>query len=112
MWVSKMEHAFPNLLVGDFPGKEQIAAKYTEHELGVEKKIGQEQEALNREVALHSRAADAMVQLEGIRPSHFRDALRRRGRHSPVPQRYLTGVYAPWEPMPDWFEDLFKEYGA
>ena len=109
-WVSLMERRLPNLLAGDFPGKQQIVTKYSKQELALTERMRQEEKALDRERSLQDKAATAATQLEVVGPSHFREALRKRGPSSPVPPQYLTGVYSPWEPMPDWFEDLLKEH--
>jgi hypothetical protein len=111
-WGDQRQAEFPDLLARGFAGKQRIEAKYAEPEASLGRQLKGERATLKRSSQLYHTARTAIGRLQRVRPAHFRKALRRRDRESPVPAWYLQGVYAPWEPMPDWFRRLLEHDGG
>jgi hypothetical protein len=62
-------------------------------------RIAQKTVTLNHEIGL----------LQGISPADFRRRLLDPTQTDPSLDHYLTGVYAEWEPVPAWFQDLVSQ---
>ncbi len=111
-WVQAKEREFPRLLRGDFPGKQRIVDAHAGQEQSLQEAAELERKALGHEKSLHKKARAATLRFQTVKLAHFRKALRRNSPESPVPAWYFEGVYPPWEPMPEWFETLLREYGS
>jgi hypothetical protein len=111
-WVQDRQAELPKLLAGDFTGKQHIEARYADSRASLQRQLDSEGIALERETQLYDTAQTTIEQFRQVRPAHFRRALRRKDRKSPVPAWYLEGVYRAWEPMPGWFAELLNNYGG
>jgi DNA-binding helix-hairpin-helix protein with protein kinase domain len=111
-WVRAREAEFPRLLAGSFPKKQDILSKYTEQERSSQAVLESERATLESENQLFEKGYAVASKLRKVKVSHFRKALRRNLKKSPVPAWYFIGVYPPWEPMPEWFETLLGKYGG
>jgi hypothetical protein len=111
-WVHAREAEFPRLLAGSFPNKQHILSKYAGQEQSLQTALESERAALESEGQLFEKGYAVASKLRKVKTSHFRMALRRNLKKSPVPAWYFIGVYPPWEPMPEWFETLLGKYGG
>jgi len=111
-WVYAREKEFPHLLAKHFPGKQHVLSKYAEQEASLQKVLESECTALDDEKLLYEKAYAAASRLRTVKLSHFRKALQRNRKKSPVSAWYFIGVYPPWAPMPEWFKTLLSEYGS
>ena len=111
-WVRERQAEFPALLARGFPGKQEIEAKYAQPQVSLGQQLNSERATLERANQLHEIARQEIARFQQVGPAHFRRALRRNDRETPVPAWYLEGVYRPWEPMPDWFRRLLEDYGG
>lgn len=110
-WVDRMEQEFPRLLKEDFPGKKEILQKYTQQLNSKQQEAEKRRQRILEDKALYRKANAVATELRKVRPSHFREALRHPSEENRVPIRYLLGIYAPWEPIPEWFQTLCERYG-
>ena len=108
-WVRAYEQQLPHLLQGSFPGKERILSDFAAQEHQLKERLRQERQALAGEKELCRQTEDIAERLRAVELGDFRAALKHPT--GSVPSEYLTGVYAPWEPMPEWFGLLLEEYG-
>jgi hypothetical protein len=111
-WASAREREFPRLLAQDFPGKQYTLGKYSAQVKSLQDALESERRAFADEKLLHEEARAAVSRLRRVKSSHFRKALRRGDRESPIATWYFEGVYPPWESMPEWFETLLSKYGS
>lgn len=110
-WIDRMEREFPRLLEGDFPGKEEILQKYAKRLELKQQEAERRRQSLLENKALYQKANTVAKELGKVLPSHFRAALRHPSGENRIPTRYLLGIYAPWEPIPEWFQALCARYG-
>jgi hypothetical protein len=108
-WIRYYEQRLPRLLQGNFPGKERILSDFAAQERQLKERLQQERRGLAGEKELRRQTEDVATRLRAVELGDFRAALKRPT--GSVPSEYLTGVYAPWEPMPEWFGLLLEEYG-
>ena len=111
-WVNAREAEFPKLMAIGFPGKQQILDRYADQERSLQKQLASESTTLSEEDLLYKETSAAIERLRKVKPAHFTRALRRNERSSQVPAWYFQGLYAAWDPMPEWFETLLSSYGA
>jgi hypothetical protein len=111
-WIQTVEAELPRLLDEDFPGKQPILDTYSDQEQSLQMALGAEHEIFGHEQTLREKARDVILRLQKVKPTHFQKALLQRSRKSIVPAWYFVGVFPPWQPMPEWFETLLKQYGG
>lgn len=102
-WVRHYKSQWPGLRKRDFPGKvallERHRANLAEHDQRIH-------ELKARQVPLEESLARVNQELSWLRQitaGDFVRALNGPSNANPVLNRYLHGVFAEWEPMPDWF---------
>jgi len=111
-WVEERLSEFPRLLAGDFAGKVAVVQQYDERIGALRSSIEDERNALSKVESLYVKIKAAIDQFARVRPARFRRALWDKALVSRVPAWYITGLYAPWEPMPEWFKTVLTEYGS
>lgn len=105
-WVRDYQERLPDLVEEDFPGRDDILARHKDAMDELEARIG----------LLTTRRSKLKQQLDQLRPEidrleavtekDFVAALQGATDEPDELDTYLQGVFAEWEPIPDWFEDI------
>lgn len=109
-WVRSVESQLPNLLKRDFPGKQDVVARYQSEKDVIEKRISSITRELARLESMEQKANDAIAQLSRVGPTDFANALQRGAvDQNQALAEHLSGIFPEWEPVPAWYADLLKE---
>jgi len=103
--VREYEARTPDLLEASFPGKAGINKDFRGRIAANQKTMDQieaRQVVLDRRV---DRLLEELKKLEEISERDFVAALVDPEQASDKLDEYIRGVFAEWEPMPDWFRD-------
>ena len=102
-WVYEQKRLLPNRLTGDFPGKADIITRTNQQ---IESRQASTP-ALEQTIAmcrqLNEPVERELAWLSKVSVSDFRKALKGSDSQTDRLNRYNLGVFAPWEPPPDWF---------
>jgi hypothetical protein len=102
-WVREVEALLPQLRKEDFPGRAQMVAAHQAAEAQSRQRV----EAAAQDVAdlrdLEDHVAGALTGLRGVTWRDFYQVLTEPEAASESVDRYILGVFAAWEPVPDWF---------
>jgi hypothetical protein len=109
MWVHRYQQEMPTLLRTDFPGKEAIRIKYRDHIQRLEEQIRQIRRKRHELVDLLSLVRHKTSGFPQLRKKDFVRALIDDEIYPEDIERYLQGLFPPWEPMPDWFRQVVDE---
>lgn len=111
-WVARYEKAMPELIAGDFPGKETIWSIYAPEIEALEA----ESTRLSAEEAMIAARLDrlqaAIAPLQKVKRRTLLKALKNTQSTPDEVESYLRGAFPEWEPVPDWFQDLVEEAAA
>lgn len=110
-WVRDYEKRLPALIKTDFPGKEGVVARYKGplDELDARiRGLTARQADLEQQMA---RLEPEIAKLEVVTEADFVKALKDPTNASDELDGYLRGVFAAWEPIPDWFKDIVLAEG-
>lgn len=107
-WVTEYMTRMPFLLADDFPGKTEILEASRE-ELPALSRLVEELTAMEAAIKERlDRLQAEMKPFDGVTPETFHRALQNPEALSDDLERYLLGVFAEWEPVPDWFKDIVE----
>lgn len=110
-WVALYQKALPDLINQDFPGKASVDARYCPEIESLER-LKHTLESENRPLQEKLKRIDEeLVWLNQITPDTFLKSLRRPEQVNPELERYLYGVFAEWEPVPEWFREIVSFSG-
>lgn len=110
-WVAQNQKALPDLINQDFPGKAVVDGKYYPEIESLEW-LAHTLESENRPLQEKLQRIDAeLTWLNQITPNTFLKSLRRPEQVNPELDRYLYGVFAEWEPVPEWFREIVSFSG-
>lgn len=107
-WVESTKPKMAQLLLEDFPGKDNVLKKYADLNSGLEQELKVNDLELQRFRQLRSEATSAINGLESVDASTFLAAYRRNGKAAEVVTRYLVGVFPEWGREPNWFKILVE----
>jgi len=108
-WVQQMRRGFTSRLEEDFPGKSEVQAKHSARSEELARRLKSLSSRIARREEVVAVAGEHLAPLERTTPRTFRRALR---GDQPAAERvgaYVTGAFAEWEPLPDWFAAILKE---
>jgi hypothetical protein len=108
-WITVFKKQFPSMLQEEFPGKTKIMQQYEASIKKLEAEIvaaGVTQDALREILA---SVQTAIEQLSSVTEEDFYQALLYPDNVDPSLERYRSGVFAPWEPAPEWFKLAINE---
>lgn len=109
LWVTNYFYKLPILLIEPFPGKDAIMKKWKqtrkETQIELEHLLTQQKEL---EGTL-SQVAEIISQLQVIREEDFLNALLNPQSTDFRIEYYQRGVFAEWEPIPEWFKKILAE---
>ena len=108
-WIRQYEARIPALLETPYPGKDQILGEYSREKRDLETAIDMLEKRQARLNTRMKQIHNAIVPLEAVSVSDFVKALRDPMYPSVKTDRYLRGVFAEWEPVPDWFKEAISE---
>lgn len=107
-WVTGYLTQMPVLLAGDFPGKTEILQASREEFAALSREV---EELTAREAVITKkldRLRAEMKPFDWVTLETFYRALQNPEAPSDDLERYLLGVFAEWEPVPDWFKDIVE----
>ncbi|MFC2054340.1 hypothetical protein ACFLV7_08600 [Chloroflexota bacterium] len=108
-WIAKYKEQLPTLLGKDFPGKTEVLNQYQPLIRNQKKKLNvlsAKKETLEKILA---RAQEEIRDLKTISVKDFRHALKKTKLTNEQLDNYIRGVFAEWEPIPEWFKELLEE---
>ena len=108
-WVDSIEANKRTLLSGDFPGKVEIEKQAAAGLEAVGTRIGRLSAEESVQAARLDRLQCEINTLANVTPNTFYLALRGSAPDAEAVGRYLNGVFAAWEPVPDWFKECVEE---
>lgn len=110
-WVTQNQKALPDLINQDFPGKASVDARYCPEIESLERLVRtleSENHPLQEKL---KRINEELVWLNQITPGTFVKSLRKPEQVNPELDRYLCGVFAEWETVPEWFREIVSFSG-
>ncbi len=111
-WIHHYESQFSTLLQGDFPGKDAIKVAYEQQLKERQEKIKKAQESTHLFASKEAKINEELNWLNQVRSKDFYQALRNPTQSNKKTDRYMQGVFAEWEPIPDWFREILSEMPA
>jgi len=111
-WVHRVEGQLPQLLQEDFTGKAQIMAAYREDLAERRHQLDAMQQQIAELQTLEAQIDAVLEALNAVTWEDFHRALLDPSGPSEAVQQYMVGVFAPWEPMPNWFRHALSAEGA
>lgn len=105
-WIQAYQNKFSDLLQEDFPGKRVINQSYQALIQGQKATIVEMEKKIQ---ALQTKLDRIQMELEWLDSVSVQDFLRALNNPRQAKDdldRYLQGVFAEWEPVPDWFRAL------
>jgi hypothetical protein len=103
-WVCRVEGQLPQRIQEDFTGKAQIMAAYREDLAKRRCQLDAMQQRIAELQALDAQIDAVLEDLAAVTWEDFHKALSDPSCPSAAVQRYIVGVFAAWEPMPEWFQ--------
>lgn len=102
-WVYNYKQRLPGLMLGDFPGKLPITSAYAQKR----EVLLTEQRALETRIVALIAAQDPIeCELAWLNQVNLRAFQQTYKREDPQVDRYMLGVFAEWEKMPEWFRSV------
>ena len=104
-WILACRRRFPELLQSDYPGQREVVASYRPRLDVMETRVRSLRARTDEIVALRERVGEALARLWHVTVADFIAA----GREKPdepaqaAVESYCRGVFAEWEPAPEWF---------
>ncbi|MFN8474718.1 MAG: hypothetical protein U0822_21180 [Anaerolineae bacterium] len=111
-WVHHYRALLPTLLNGDFAGKSAILAHFAARRATAQKQISQ---TSTRQAEIESQLSvlqREMQRFTSVSERDFRASLLDQKAPSNDLDAFNHGVFAEWEPMPDWFKSIVLEEAA
>lgn len=104
-WVKHYKHRSAGMVQSDFPGKQAVVSAYAKQR----EPLLQQQTALKEDIAdMHKAREPIKRELAWLNQVDF-GTFRKTYKHvNADADRYLLGVFAEWEEMPDWFKSVMK----
>jgi hypothetical protein len=109
MWIKQWEQKIPSLLKEYFPGKSEILTRAETQKKGSEEAIVNIEREKRQLIERLTKARDVIKCLEEVKLQDFVNALLTPDKTNPRIDDYQRGVFAEWEPIPDWFKELITE---
>lgn len=110
-WVDYYEQLIPQLLERDFTGKQQVVQAYEEKSKEPRaqlERLAQQQKGLEERFVVVN---EKIHSLETVTVQDFYKALQNPAEANPKLEYYLRGIFAAWEPVPNWLKTLYAEVG-
>ncbi|MBN1315755.1 MAG: hypothetical protein JXA42_09815 [Anaerolineales bacterium] len=108
-WIRTYEVRIPTLLEGPFPGKESIVKQYTQSIGNARTAIESIQKRIAELEITRDQISGAIEPLQEIKVKDFIRALQQPSSKSEEIDYFFRGVFAEWEPIPDWFMNVIAQ---
>lgn len=102
-WVRHYRKNFAKLLQENFPGKQQVILAYRNAVATQREKIDSAKKVSRTVQVKLDRIEPALNRLENVTVKDFYRVLKDPTASTPDLDHYIQGVFAEWEPIPDWF---------
>ena len=109
MWVRETQQRMPQLLKGDFDGKQEILDAVKERRSDLLSRRAELDRILNAQQELLSTAAGKLVLLELVTPAMYRAALLGDEAAAEKVAAHTLGAFPEWEAEPNWFRDIRRD---
>jgi hypothetical protein len=107
-WLRQWEERIPELLEKDFPEKNKIVKDIASRREKAQAEMSEasiEKEALT---GLLYPVDKEILRLKRVKVKHFSHAMLGPGETNYDLNHYIQGVFAEWEPMPEWFKQMLS----
>ncbi len=105
-WVDAVEAQMPALLAADFPDKARILHEVEQELASLDAEITAGSERLGELRSQLEQLEQEIEPLAHVTLDAFHQALQQPDAPAEGVERYLRGVFAEWEPVPDWFKEI------
>ena len=107
-WAHRVEAQLPRLLKEDFPGKSQILNVHREELDERRHQVVTIKQWVTKLQELQKQMDAALAGLTAVTWHDFHRALLESDDPPENIRRHMSGVFAAWEPMPDWFREALS----
>lgn len=108
-WIDQYERRIPLLLKENFPGKAEVLTQVKTKTKEIDMSIAKQSHEKSLLEHRMQNAEQALRHLEAISMADFINAMLNPEATSINIDIYQRGVFAEWEPMPDWFKEIISE---
>jgi hypothetical protein len=105
-WVEGMQSRIPQLLKGDFAGKQDVQAQYEQQRNELCLRRAKLDQLIDERRALLSQVGQRVSSLELITPTVYRAALKGDATAAERVAAHTVGAYPEWGPTPAWFTTI------
>jgi len=109
-WISRTRQKLPQLLKGEFQGKQSINKEYTKKIQDANRIIDVLTNDFNPKNELRKTVALELVKLSKVKLSTFVASYNGDQEASQIVTEYLLGCFPEWRTMPLWFKTLTEHY--
>lgn len=109
-WISRTRRKLPQLLRGEFQGKQSIIKEYTIKVRDANRKINDLTNEFNPKNQLQKIVELELDKLNKVKPSTFVTSYNGDQEASQIVTEYLLGSFPEWRTMPLWFKTLTENY--
>ena len=102
-WIAQSESRISEGTYTDAKAKARFEHTYREQNTALAAQVEQLQTQHKTLASAVEQAGQASKRFEAVRLDHFQKALAASEAASSIPDWYFRGMYAAWEPIPDWF---------
>lgn len=107
-WVASQKAQMSAMLMADFPGKATIVQKAEAELAGANAEINKKTAELAALATRRDRLKAESAPLKQVAPADLYQALQNPEIAPKNVELYLRGIFAEWEPMPDWFKEIME----
>ncbi len=108
-WIVQYEKKIPIMLGSDFPGKKEIIANIQQEIIEIKNNIEVLISLRERLNPMIMKSQNVISQLKKVSEEDFILSFLSSSINNENLDSYQRGVFAVWEPVPDWFTDILKE---
>lgn len=107
-WIEQTRHQMPALLAQPFPGRDPIDQRFYQQKSDLQNTLSQRQaqaEVLRQRMTVLDQHLDA---LKAVTPQTFQEAASGHQEAQRAAMQYTIGLFAEWEPVPTWFQEIVE----
>lgn len=108
-WVQQTKNRLPQLLKGDFGGKEEILSTFVQRRGELVARRTKLDQILQSRRSLLSQAGEKLASLQLVTPTTFRAALQGNPEAAERVAAHTLGAFPEWETTPVWFTEITAE---
>ncbi|WP_343400668.1 hypothetical protein [Promineifilum sp.] len=107
-WLSNVEQRLPALLAASTPAQKEINARYEAERERLTREIALTEVARHEQSELLAQVNNEIAGLSAVSTRDFEFLLANPNADAEKVNGYLLGAFAPWEAMPDWFNQALE----